>query len=213
MKQRFLLSFLFVCSLAVTTQAQINKGATWLGGQAGYSQSSEEGVSSNTKNKQSSFNISPAVGTAVKDNLIVGISASYVHSKSKSGSTVMTKYNSYGGGVFIRKYIPVVSRLYIFGDAKVSFNAFRTDENISTNPNKIKGWNVGISATPGLSYAITNKIHIETGVNSLFSTTYEKKNQKQGSSEANSSSFNSGVFLNNNSPLFIGFRFLLNKKA
>jgi hypothetical protein len=84
MKQRFLLSLLFVCSLVVTTRAQINKGATWLGGQAGYSQSSDKGVSSAVTNKQTSFNISPAIGTAVKDNLIVGIFATYQNYRSKS---------------------------------------------------------------------------------------------------------------------------------
>src|SRR5688572_17217982 len=121
MKQRFLLSLLFVCSLVVTTRAQINKDAIWLGGHAGYSQSSDKGLSSSVTNKQTSFNISPAVGTAVKDNLIVGIFATYQNYKSKSGSITNKKENAYGGGLFVRKYIPIVNRLYVFGDARAYF--------------------------------------------------------------------------------------------
>lgn len=212
MKQRFLLSLLFVCSLAVTTQAQIRKGATWLGGQAGYSHTSEEAGPSSSKNTQSNFSISPAVGKAVKDNLIVGISASYAHGKSKSGAAVMSKYNSYGGGVFVRKYIPVIDRLYIYGDASAFFSTSRTNQEYSTT-DRIKTLNVGIGITPGLSYAVTNNLQIETGVSSLFSTMYEKRTQKQGGSEAKYDSFHTGVFLDNKSQLYIGFRFLLNKKA
>ena len=211
MKQRFLLSLLFVCSLAVTTQAQIRKGATWLGGQAGYRHTSEE-TSSSSKNIQSTFNISPAVGKAVKDNLIVGISASYTHGKNKSGAAVMSKYNSYGGGVFVRKYVPVIDRLYIFGDASAFFSTSRTNQDYSTT-DRIKAWNAGIGITPGLSYTVTNKFQIETGVSSLFSTMYEKRTLKQGGSEAKSDSFNTGVFLDNKSQVYIGFRILLNKKA
>jgi hypothetical protein len=213
MKQRILLSLLFVCSLVVSTRAQINKGAIWLGGQASYNQSSEKSLGSPTTNKTTGFSINPAIGKAVKDNLVVGISAGYWHSKNKTGSTTNSNYNSYGAGVFIRKYIPVISNLYLFGDARVNVSR-GIEKGYSTSGNsKNKYWNIAISATPGIAYAVTKNIQIETGVNSLFATVYQRRDSKQGTSEGKSSSFNSGILLDNNTPIYIGFRFLLNKKA
>lgn len=207
MKQRFLLSLLFVCSLAVTTNAQINKGATWLGGQVSFGHSSTENAG--LKNKQTSFYIGPAAGKAVKDNLIVGVLANYQHSKSKNGSETTVKSTIYGGGLFIRKYIPVVNRFYIFGDARAYFNV--TSE--KTSDIKIKGWDAGISATPGLSYGVTKNIQLETGLNSLFRIAYQKRNQEQGYTEYKNNAFNAGISLDNTSPIYLGFRFLINKKA
>lgn len=213
MKQRFLLSLLFVCSLVLTSQAQINKDAIWLGGQAGFSQTSEKSFGSSTANKTTAFSLSPAIGKVVKDNLVVGISGSYQHSKSKSGSTTNSKYNSYGAGVFIRKYIPVITNLYIFGDARVYGNRGIEKSYSSSGDLKNKYWDIGISATPGISYAVTKSIQIESGVNSLFSARYQRRDSKQGFSQGKYNSFTGGVLLDTNSPIYIGFRFLLNKKA
>jgi hypothetical protein len=213
MKQKFLLSLLFVCSLVVSTQAQINKGAIWLGGQASYNQSSEKSLGSSTTNKTTGFSINPAIGKAVKENLVVGISAGYWHSKNKTGSTTNSTSNSYGGGVFIRKYIPVITNLYLFGDARVHVSRGIEKGNSTSGNSKNKYWNIAISATPGIAYAVTQNIQIETGVNSLFAAVYQRRDSKQGTSEGKSSTFNSGILLDNNTPIYIGFRFLLNKKA
>lgn len=216
MKQRFLLSVLFVCSLAVTTQAQINKGAAWLGGQIGYSQTQNE-TGPTSKSKQTSFNFSPAVGTAVKENLILGVFVNYATSKTKATSinttTTVKKEETVGGGIFIRKYIPVVNRLYLFGDARAFYNSYKSTDKANSPETKIKGFDAGISATPGLAFAVTDKIQIETGLNNLFSTRYQKRTQTQGINEFENKSFNTGLFLDNSAQVFIGFRFLINKKA
>jgi hypothetical protein len=143
---------------------------------------------------------------------VVGISASYQHSKSKTGSTTNSEFNSYGGGIFIRKYIPVVSQLYLFGDARLYVSRGIEKGYPSGGAFKNKTWDIGISATPGLAYAVTKSIQIETGVYSLFSARYQKRELKQGLSEAKNNSFSAGVLLDNNSPLYIGFRFLINNK-
>jgi hypothetical protein len=213
MKQKFLLSIIFVCSLVVSTKAQINKGAIWLGGQASYNQTSEKSLGSSTTNKNSGFYINPAIGKAIKENLVLGFSAGYSHSKNKTGSTTNSRFNSYGGGVFIRKYFPVISNLYLFGDARLNVSRAIEKGYSSSGDNKNKYWNVAISATPGIAYAVSKNIQIESGVNSLFSLVYQKRDSKQGFTEGKSSSFNSGILLDNGTPIYIGFRFLLNKKA
>jgi opacity protein-like surface antigen len=212
MKQKFLLSLVLVCTFIVSTRAQISKGAIWLGGQAGYSQSSDKSGSI-TNQKQTGFTISPAVGKAVKDNLIVGIAANYLHYKTKSDQGSSRKDDTYGGGLFVRKYIPVVSRLYIFGDARAYFNRVKSEDKSGGYTTKIKGVDVGIAVTPGVSYAVTKSIQIETGLNSLFNTRYSTRKQNQGFTENKNNTFTTGLFLDNTSQVFIGFRFLINKKA
>jgi hypothetical protein len=216
MKQRFLLSFLFVFTCMVAAQAQIAKGSTWLGGSFGYGESREKSEGSTTGTKQKSFNISPAIGTAVKENLIVGVFVNYIKNTTKYGSTTDRTDKYYGGGIFIRKYFPIVNRIYIFGEGNAHYQGYRfTDNNIPANGGDLrtKGWSGGISLTPGLSYGITKNIQIETGLNSLFSASYQKRNIKNNFEETDNSSFGAGVSLSNASQLFIGFRFLINKKA
>jgi len=211
MKQRFLLSLLFVCSLAITTQAQINKGALWLGGQAGYSQTNSKAGSTNNS-KQRSVNFSPAVGTAIKENLILGVFVNYSNYKYTTSGPSSRKEETVGGGIFIRKYIPVVNRLYLFGDARAFYNSYKLRETHSPD-RKIKGFDAGISATPGVSFAVTNKLHIETGVSSLLFTRYQKRTSTEGSVVTEDKTVNAGLSLDNSSQLFIGVRFLINKKA
>ncbi|WP_081165921.1 autotransporter domain-containing protein [Niastella populi] len=215
MKQRFLLSFIFVFTCMVATRAQIGKGSTWLGGSVGYSHSKDNSGAPATSTKQNNFYISPAIGTAVKENLILGVSLSYNNNTTKFGYTSAKKDRLYGGGIFLRKYWPVVNRLYIFGEAEAYYQAIRSTDNYTTGGNelKVKGWNSGIALTPGLSYAITRNLQLETGLNSLFSTRYQKRKNKQGFTNTESSAFNTGISLDNASDIFIGFRILINKKA
>lgn len=209
MKQRFLLSLLFVCSLAVTTHAQINKGATWLGGIVAYGQSTSK--SFGTTYKTNSFVVGPSIGKAVKDNLVVGILASYQHSKSPDNTGTTSKTTLFGGGVFVRKYVPIVNQLYLFSDARAYYSNYNAKVNV--NASKTKGFDVGITVTPGVSYGITKSIQIETGLNALFSTAYQKRTRKEGFSEYKTNNFNTGLSLDNSSALYIGFRFLLKKNA
>jgi hypothetical protein len=68
-----------------------------------------------------------------------------------------------------------------FTDSIISFSAFITTAQITKGSTLleseqragnirqggIKGWNVGISLSPGISYALTNKFHLEMGFHNL----------------------------------------------
>src|SRR4051812_42541372 len=130
MKQRFLLALVFVCAFMVTTRAQISKGAIWVGGSFGYNHQGNGPDTSYTKTNY--LNIAPAVGLVVKDNLVVGISLLYGHGKTNtSNSGSGTKSNDYGAGIFVRQYLPIVSRLYFFGQASANY----TSSKLKTNSN------------------------------------------------------------------------------
>lgn len=219
MKQRFLLSILFVCSFMAATRAQIGKGSVWLGGSLGYSQSKNKAEGSTASSKSNSFFLSPAIGKAVKDNLIVGISATYGRSAYKYESTVNRKDNTYGGSIFVRRYIPIIAQLYIYGEAEGFYlaNHSKQEPGVTNGPVTIKSWNAGIGISPGLSFGINRFLQIETGINNLFQTSYRKSKTTTSyvgaTTESSESSFNTGISLDNASQIYIGFRFLLNKKA
>lgn len=222
MKQRFLLSLVFVFTFIAATQAQIGKGSMWLGGSIGFSQSKSD---FGTNQKMESFNVSPAVGKAIKENIIAGVRLGYSKSTSKNTNSPESYYNSttenYGGGIFIRQYVPVVSRLYIFGEATASYAASKQtrDElhsNIKVNT-ETKGWSTSLGFTPGVSYGVTRKLQLETGFNSLFSMSYGKSKLKYpnspSASKQTSEGFSAGISLENASTFYIGFRLLINNKG
>jgi hypothetical protein len=223
MKQRFLLSLVFVCAFMVTTRAQISKGAVWVGGNIGYNESKLEPSGTVIKpTKTNTFTISPAIGTVVKDNLVVGINLLYSHSKSENdGSTLESKTNSYGGGVFVRKYFPVISRLYIFGDANVSFTSTKNDRTLANygNGNAVKttskGWIGSIGITPGIAFAVSKNFQLETSLNNLLGVAYTSSKTTGPTDYYNGKlhQLTAGVYADGKAQFNIGCRFLLNNKG
>ena len=73
---------------------------------------------------------------------------------------------------------------------------------------------VSLSAYPGISYAVSKKLHIETGFNGLVNLSYYNETNNQGNSGSGIVKSN-GVSLHNSlenlSSIYIGFRLLLAK--
>jgi hypothetical protein len=224
MKQKFLLSLVFVCTFIVSAHAQIKKGGTWLGGGVGYSEQKTDYDGSSSDAKSRTFVISPAIGKVVKDNLVVGISLSYSNSKienNSSASTIDQKGKSYGGGVFLRQYVPIINRLYIFGQGNANYASTRINETqrdyygVPTKY-KSKGWGSSLSITPGVAVSINKNLLIESGFNNLFSIAYSRNKTSLDSPSApktTTSNFSAGVSLENQSALYLGFRWLINNKG
>ncbi|MFL5745382.1 MAG: autotransporter domain-containing protein, partial [Niastella sp.] len=134
MKQRIVLSLVFVCAFMVTTRAQISKGAVWVGGSIGYNH--QKFGTDTPYTKTNTFNFSPAVGLVIKDNLVVGISLTYGHGKTNNnGSEIERKNNNYGAGIFVRQYIPIVNRLYLFGEAGANYEYSKYNSTSNYFPN------------------------------------------------------------------------------
>jgi hypothetical protein len=221
-KSAMLLSAAFFCTLA--SKAQILKGAKWLGGSV--SVSSE--VRKNDPNKLSATNyyINPAYGIATKENQIVGaeLELGYGKSKSDNGTTELKNSEEYtvGAAVFKRWYKPLGKNFYLFGHLRggVSWNHRNVKgtppQNDENNYKTIAGT---VSFYPGLSYALTNKVHIETGFNNLayvqFSSNqfeYLQNGQLVGNKSV-TNRFMAGSSLSNQSWFYVGVRVLLNGTA
>ena len=81
--------------------AQISKGSILLGGGIGYSNQENKQEGSTVESKTSNFYISPAIGIAIKENLIVGGDLSFSNQMQENGSNeTTTKY--YGAGIYMR---------------------------------------------------------------------------------------------------------------
>jgi hypothetical protein len=220
MKLKFLLS-LFALTGVLTSQAQINKGSVLLGGSIGFNQIKSKGDASITStSKTTTTTISPAVGVALKENLVAGVRFNYTKYKQRNNYDAMatnylnTDIKNYGGGIFLRRYVPVINRLYVFGEGSATYNDIKETSiqgyYTSKNERKIKGWNTGLSFTPGISYGVSKKFQIEGGFNSLFSVTYAKsKTTYNGTPMGTTESFSGGISQDNESMFFVGFRFVI----
>src|SRR5450432_479199 len=108
--RKFTFLFLVITFLfTVTTNAQIKKGSVFLGGDIGGStqKTKDNGTAINS---QDGLSISPVFGKAIKENLILGADAIFSLYKDKDANPVPytnQRNNSYGAGIFIRKYKPI----------------------------------------------------------------------------------------------------------
>ncbi len=210
--RKLLLSFFAVALAVVSVNAQIKKGSVFLGGNlSGSTQTTKQpGVDDVVQN---GFGISPVVGKFIKDNLVVGGRLNFGIGTQKSAGD---KYNSksYGAGVFVRKYKNIGSGgFYIFiqGDLNVDNSV---QEAISANPNtprnKIKRLNIGLNANPGISFAVSKKLHLESGLSNLASLNYFR--EKREPTSITTTGFGLATSLNNaSSNIYVGFRVLLGK--
>jgi len=221
-KSAMLLSAAFFCMLS--TNAQILNGAKWMGGSVSFS--SEVRKNDPSKLASTNYYLSPAYGVAIKDNQIVGaeLELSYGKSKSDNGTTELKNSEEYtvGAAVFKRWYKPLGKNFYLFGHLRggISWNERIIN---GTGPqfdqNKYQTAFVTISFYPGLSYALTHKVHLESGFNNLaslqFSSTQFKylENGRQIGNKDVTNRFSAGSSLSNLGWFYVGIRVLFNNRS
>src|SRR5215208_6544861 len=129
--KKFTLSGITFFFTASFVNAQINKGTILLGGgiSAGIGKSSSSVPAYSYENKFREVNIYPAIGLAVKQNIIVGIKGSYGYNKNEySYPSLENKSRSYSAGVFLRRYLPLGKSFYLFGEAGASYYYSKIDQ-------------------------------------------------------------------------------------
>ena len=212
---RKLFTFCFIFS-ALFVNAQITKGSVLLGGGIGYYGQKNDANTGTSTSKQNNFFINPAIGVAVKRNSIVGGDLYFGTQlqKNMNNNNAKNTLNSYGAGVYIRKYLPVAKRLYIFGQGRIGAN-YSNGKNIQAVDYKStsKGYDINIGIYPGVSFQVNKKLHLESGFNNLIHAQYNQTKTKTFSfgneTSATINSFSAGTSLNSFSSLYVGFRLLL----
>jgi hypothetical protein len=173
--ERITLLSIAIFLFASITKAQITKGSTFIGGQISGGQTETKNGSSTQK--QSSFYVSPAIGTAIKQNLIAGIDFTYGQSKNESGYAYKT--NTYGGGFFLRRYVPIATRFYFFLQGRAGYSFDKSESSNSSSNWLNKSNSVSLGLYPGVSFALTKALHIEAGLNNLALLGYSHSVSKQ----------------------------------
>lgn len=208
-----LLSILFI---SPKINAQITKGSILLGGNfyVGNNKTRNTTVPS-FERTITGVNISPSIGYAFKENNIIGVGVSYSHSKSKTLDVTNRETNSYGFDAFYRKYLPLGKRVYFFGQTTAGYTQGKEQVwGVSGITQQYRYYSMGLSLYPGISFAITKKIHIETGLADLIGVNYSHQQIEfptNPTADQESNTFNFYTNLSAAVNFNLGFRFLLQK--
>ena len=144
MKTNLFFSCIFVLLTSVL-HSQINKGSVLLGGNVGFSTNKAK----DTSLENNSVSITPVAGIAVKQNLVVGFSLSYAHNKDNLNTVnYETKSESYGAGIFIRKYVPLGKGFYLFGETGLNYQDYASTYTYPSQKGELKVQNIGINLYP-----------------------------------------------------------------
>ncbi len=160
MKQLLLLAA--ACCIITVSKAQITKGSTMIGGSIGYNYSDTKNIDTNTNYNSSTtsngFNFGVSYGKCFKENTFWGVTASFSYSDSKNITVFNNASNSYQSrnlyiGVFERKYYPIITNFYCFGQAGLGFNYGNSELTINSS----KGYDISLNLFPGISYKASKK--------------------------------------------------------
>ena len=211
MKKSTLLLF-SILMMAAYAEAQIRKGSFLLGGGVGFSFANSPG--SMGGQKQKGINISPSLGLAIKENLVVGLSGQYAFSDTKiSNSPYKQTSNAYSAGLFMRKYMLLASRFYLFGEGGLNFRTVKDKSDYNGVVNSITNKSINLSLYPGLTYAIHKNFHLEVGLNNLLTLGHSWSKEVQTLQTGTQINKGSSTYFSTNfsaaSPLTVGFRVVL----
>ena len=202
---------LAIILFASITNAQITKGSIFIGGQISGSTYKQENSGSNIQ-KQSSFVFSPAIGTAIRQNLIAGIDLTYAHSKFEYLTSPGNEGNSFGGGVFLRRYASISNRFYFFLQGRIGYYHDKSESTSGGVKYQNTSNNFNLGVYPGVSFALSKCLYVEAGLNNLALLNYSHGTVTQtGSGDQTTNSFGFSTSANG-SNLSFALRFIIPKK-
>ena len=218
--ERFTLTTIAILLFATITKAQITKGSFYLGGSIGASSTKQENNNSSTEGKSTWLAVNPALGVAVKSNLIAGIDLNYLHGSIENFSGNQdNKRKGYGSGIFLRKYFPISNRFYVFGQTGLGYLSQKYEylqspgySYTSTN----KQHSVSANIYPGVAIHVFKSLYFEAAFNDLlqigYSTSTTTGNSNGSTDTWKQKDFGIRSSLSNGNYLNIGIRFIIPKK-
>ena len=211
MKRKLLLFLFIVLSSSQIALAQIKKGSIFLGGSAFITASKVNSDFSDGDRKQLNYSFFPAAGKFIEDNLVWGGELQIAGFNNKYGFDLYQRNFTVGAGTFIRKYFQVVNRLYVFGQGRFGVNYIRENARGTHDALDSKGYSIGISAYPGMSYAISKKVYLETGFANLVTIYYQHKKAHQNIAPTTirTGDFHFGTSLDSETGLTVGIRVII----
>ena len=116
-------------------------------------------------------------------------------------------------GVFNRQYKKLAKDFYFFAESGLTYNNIKqvySDSN-GVKQGTAKQWGAQLNLTPGISYRILNKLHLEITIPNILLVQYVKTTDKSGFVPVAEKSFVFSTSLNSSalSNLGVGFHFIL----
>lgn len=216
MKKILLISTTFYIS--IISSSQLSKGTQLFGGDLwGFYQRLELNSGAEYANK--GFFISPMFGVATRQNFIQGayVQIGFTDYQINSNSGQQNS-NNLGVGYFLRKYSVIKNNFYGFLQVNGGVVHQRTTYEYPGSENSYRQTVIGVDLSPGLSYKLSKKLHLETGLRQIASISYQvSKNisiNQNITETGRSKQVSIASSLDNfSSNLFFGFRLLLEKRT
>ncbi|HEY4208151.1 MAG TPA: hypothetical protein VGM31_15105 [Puia sp.] len=201
---------LFVC----VVHAQIKKGDILLGGNVNLSLQHAQPGGSDQVNKSTSFSLTPSIGKAVSDGLVVGLNLTYSYYKTKSNSMPVNVgiQDTYGLGVFMRKYKTLGAGFSLFGEGDLGGQYMTSNGYVEGSPKPPANKSYAITAAfyPGIAYFISRHVQLETGIQNLAYVQYRHNKSGGSPNEDRENSFDIATNLNQALQNFVvGVKWLL----
>lgn len=224
------ISLLALCLFFIGfANAQIIKGSVTVGGDLYLSKGDAKSERPGRSNyAASSLGFSPSFGIAVKENVFMGarlLASSYNNSYKVAGQNTEysnQKRQSFGGGIWTRKYFPLAKSFYFFGDAGLNGSSLseKTNDNITTPQFRSsieKGYYINAAFYPGVAYNIRKALFLEVALNNLVAISYQHSNKDfydQGSftGKETYNNYSLSSSLSNGVSLQVGVKWIFNKK-
>ena len=209
---------LFLFCLLQTGRAQILKGTLMTGGNLGFQYTTDHEDHVNTAN----FSFQPVFGDFVAKIFVLGVAPIVMYTKSSGGYSYMdsstnppkpvnvslsSSQTSLGIGPFVRYYIKVGPKIYVFvhGSASImqTWNTYSSDPGTPTTRTISSQWDFG----PGLSVMVTKSIAVELSL--YYQGMYHRTNQfENGTLLGNPGS----PYVDNGMVFNVGFQVYLERK-
>ncbi|MEQ9262242.1 MAG: outer membrane beta-barrel protein [Owenweeksia sp.] len=198
------------------TIAQPLSNHLYLGGSIGFTSDKttiSQGNTSVELPKTTTYNLSPAIGYTLRDNILLGVRMGISGSKTEdidngSGDKFTTRSNTAGAEIFGRYYFPLSERFFFYPDLGIGF--YSTKSEFESNGVTLEGdpsntFRMGV--TPGFAFYPTTHWGIELSAGFIgFSTTSSTNDGADPDIETTSGNFD---FLLNMASVNIGISYLL----
>ena len=201
--------------------AQIKKGAIFIGGDLQIYSSHTTSTNPNQyTSKNNGIIFSPNIGWVIKENLVAGVSLLLsLNNSEQQNAFYQSKGNRIGGGIFIRKYMPLGKSFYLFGNAALNGQSIYTKYIYVQQPynSTEKGYAINAVLIPGVAYQLKKSLFLELALNNLISLGYDRRNTDDHNPNGTvykTTGNNFGLYtsLGNGVPLQIGLRWMIAKK-
>jgi outer membrane protein len=186
-------------TVSILTQAQ-----TFIGGSFSFDKDGgvtkttpTNGTTTTTDNtKTTDFSMNPQLGFFMSEKIAAGIGINFGHEKSIFPNSNEDVINSFGIAPFMRYYFADFNNFRMFATTTLGFNTSSEKNTVSgTTTDGPKINTIGLSIQPSVSYAASEKIHLEAGLNFMnfgFSTSATKTENPAGETVVRNNSFDLG---------------------